>query len=163
VELDYLAAGRLPDSLARRWDDLCVSGSRVPLEEVASVLGAMNSAQFQTLLERSGPFQLHQLSLEQLRPYAVLNPSQREAAGRPEAMPFSELVQHQRLAICRYARLMSRPWITEEELDDAVLRAVPRKLASGEDGMSFMIEYQLPKGSVDQDVFFTAPLQVRLR
>jgi hypothetical protein len=161
VELDYVAAGRVPESLAHRWEELAVPGKEVSLEDLTSLIAATNVAQIDVLRQEPGS-PLPGLYIHPLRAYGVLDASQRAQLREPIGVAVQQLRPDQRPAVLRCAR-EHRPWMTRRQVADAVLRAIPRTLASGQDGLSFMIEYPLPDGGVDRDVFLTSPLQIRIR
>ncbi len=160
VELDYLSAGRLPEQLARQWEELNAAGKQVALDDLASLLAATNMAQIEALA--SGPSAIHRVYLAlQLRAYGLLDAEQRAQLGRPDGLPCSELRQDQRPAVLRAVR-GDHLWVTAADLDGAVLRTIPRTLSSGEEGISFIVEIERPGGGVDRLGLFAFPLQVQL-
>jgi hypothetical protein len=95
-------------------------------------------------------------------PYQVKEPlSIAPAAPEQEALPLNELPVNQRHSYERVAR-NSHPWLESPDLSRAVLRTIPRKLSTGEDGISFIVEYHCPDSPNDRDVLFTSPLTITI-
>ena len=93
--------------------------------------------------------------------YAGISFEQRPYLTSPAGLEIARLTPRQRAEVLAQAQRL-RPWLTEADLSNTILRTLPRRFASGDEGISFIVEYHFPDSPRDRDTVFTLPLQIRL-
>lgn len=160
-DLDYrvLQASRLPPSTRARWEGSLSSGP-IAIDELASLLGELNEVQVQAIVDEFPV--LRDVPLYGIQAYGTLRNDQRSRLTPPaDGLPFSDLSDAQAESVGRFAR-QTHPWLTSSDLSHAVLRGIPRKLSTGEDAFSFIIEYHFPDAPNDRDILFTSPFSITI-
>ena len=158
AEYRFLQAGVLSEQIRQRWLRWAREGELVPLDRFASALSELNPAQMETLALSMRQLESLHLPLDGLRLYGLLGDRLgrlSDAAGLSSA----ELTPEEQRSLQRIAH-RSHPWVDQFDLEGAVLRTLPRKLSTGEDGITFIVEYPQSALGNDRDVVFTAPLKV---
>jgi len=159
-DVDYriVHASRLSPDVLAEWHDLLRS-SPLRIDDLATRLAALN--EFQVLAIAQLFPQLDSLPLSALQAYGDLGRDQRSLLRSAEGLAFTDLSTAQTKSFAIFAR-RTHPWLTTEDLSSAVLRTVPRRLSTGQEGMSLVIEYDFPDAPDDRDVVFTAPLLINI-
>lgn len=147
-----------PDALSD-WEQALSPGNTLSLDDLASRLAALNTLQVQYLEETFPAAQ--EIPIYGIQYYGRLRADQREQLTAEEGLPFSHLTPDQRREVLAEA-LRSRPWLAPTDLTNTILRSVPRKLSTGQAGLSLVFEYHLGDSPNDRDVLFTSPLQITM-
>lgn len=157
-----IEASMLPPNLLEEWRERLAADEAVPVETLASWLADLNLLQVRRLRREfatHGPFSM--LPLEGLRLYGLLDDSQRRRAAADKGLPFRELDPDQKLEWAHYLR-ECRPWSAAADLGNALIRAEPRMLATGEHGLSLTIEFNFAGAPDDRHVMYNLPLELSL-
>jgi hypothetical protein len=163
----------LPEEMLSMLREKLRPGGSVQLGELADILAGLNIRQLDRLSRRSelavftdevheDSFpQLVWLPLHEIRQYGLLDSRQREKLVAPQGVRLSELRADQQWVLQGRAQ-RERPWVELKDLRNAAFRAIPHRLSTGEEAISFVIEYHLPDYPNDRDVLFTSPLEIHL-
>ena len=157
AEYRLLEASRLPDDIISQCRDVLRPGTSTPLDDLASLLAPLNSAQIGALIDALPD--IDQFPLYGLRLYGSFDSEQRDGLNHPRGLPFHHLRPHQQRLVFDIAR-RSRPWLHLTAMQQAVMRALPRTLSTGEPALSLVIEYHFPRSPTDRDIIFTCPLAI---
>lgn len=157
---ELVEGAQVPEATSAALRAKCASSPTLPLSELASLVRGLNLMQLDQLVRESS--QLEEALTSDIGIYAELVPEQQPALSSPEGLSFLGLTPPQRAEILRIAQRL-RPWLTEADLSNTLLRTLPRRLATGEEGVSLIIEYHFLDSPNDRDVVFTLPLQIPLR
>jgi len=157
----YLAteASMLPPDALSQWEQTLCPGNTLSLDDLASRLAALNTLQVQYLEETFPAAQ--EIPIYGMHFYGRLRAHQREKLTDEEALPFSDLSPGQQREVLATAR-RSRPWLAPTDLANTILRSIPRKLSTGQEGFSLIFEYHFPDSPHDRDVLFTSPFQITM-
>ena len=155
----FMVAGQLSETVEGRWREMLRPGNTVGLEEVASAAAELNMPQVNTLFRTFAV--LEQIPVDCLRLYGLLEAGQRAALFQAGGVRVGELGVEQQRALLQFGQQM-RPWLEQEDLAEAVLRAEGRSLSTGELGFSFIVEYHLATLPEDRDIIFTAPVTISI-
>ena len=162
AEHRLIEAFSLPQDFLDEWGKRLEKGGSFSVDQFASFLADLNGPQLHALYVAFASDQsLLSLPLRGLRLYGLLDEADRQRLREQEPLPLSELPVDQRHSYERAAR-NSHPWLESPDLSRAVLRTLPRKLSTGEDGISFIVEYHFPDSPNDRDVLFTSPLTITI-
>lgn len=158
-DVDYrvVQASRLPADVLAEWRDLLHS-SPLHVDALATRLAALGELQV-TAIAQEFP-QLDSLPLHALQAYGGLRGTQRSLLRSAEGVAFADLNAAQQTKPFLVFAHRTHPWLTTEDLSTAILRAVPRRLSTGEEGMSLIIEYHFRDAPGDRDVVFTTPFLI---
>jgi hypothetical protein len=157
-----IEASVLPEDTLRAFEDEVKPGSSLALDDLAGFMANLNPLQTDRLVSTSHLMEpLLDLELRNVRLYGTLQPDQRASLSTPEGLRFEDLSAEQRRTVVSHACLR-HPWLDRSDLSSAVLRSMPRKLSTGDDAVSLIVEYHFPDSPSDRDILFTAPLQMRL-
>jgi len=155
AEYWLIEASDVSQETLEHWQHVLRPGGSFTLDEVAAMLAELNELQLNFLVDRLTG--LHELPIYSLRLYGCLDSEQREEAQSAEGLRLSRLSADEQDSVLRFAR-NARPWLERADLENAVLRLVPRRLSTGKAGKSLVAEYRLPDSSQDRDILFTCPL-----
>jgi len=149
----------LPELLLRDWQDALQPGETITLEDLSALLARTNRLQLATLRTHLGD-RLAALSapLSVLGIYGRLDDAQRPLLYDPAGLTLAGLGEDEIAAVWLIAS-RTRTWVRKSDLAHTVLKAAPRKLATGEQGISLIAEYHFPDAPDDRDVLFTSPLR----
>lgn len=156
-EVHRTAAATLPESFITRWDKLLSPGNKFSLQEIADLLAEANVMQVMALEEREERVISSDLLLFPIRTYGLLGTDAQQALHHGEELGFAGIQEPCQRDLLRKAR-RTRPWLTMSDLGQSVLRALPRTLSSGKQGISLVVEYNLDDAPGERDILFTAPL-----
>jgi hypothetical protein len=157
AEYRFIEAARLSDEALAEWKQALSPGATHSLDDFASRLTPLNSAQVQALCEALPA--TFEMPIWALHVYAVATEGHRDQLRRQQPVPFGALTSRQQREVLRCAR-STRPWLQSSDLSHTLLRTTPRAISTGEEGISFIIEYHFPDSPNDRDVVFTSPLQL---
>ena len=152
-------ASRLPPGLVDELRQLVGRERAVALEELASTVAGLTELQVQQVKRELEL--LRDLPLQSMRPYGILDPRQRLELARGALLPVSDLEPHQQAALLRAAR-RTHPWFSLDDLATATIRIERRRVVTGGEGISLILDYHLADSRGDRDVLFTLPAVITL-
>jgi len=157
----YLAteASMLPPDALSEWEQALRPGNTLSLDDLASRLAALNTLQVQYLEETFLAAQ--EIPIYGIHFYSSIRADQREQLTDEEGLPFSDLSPDQQREVLATAGRF-RPWLASTDLANTILRSLPRKLSTGQAGLSLIFEYHFPDSPSDRDVLFTSPFQITM-
>jgi hypothetical protein len=166
AEQRLVDGSQLPSSVRAEWEERLKSGGSFSLGDFARRLTGLNDAQISELCSAPGlagdiQLQLLNLPLFALKPYGMLTAEEQSLLAGSEGLPVASLSRDQRFYYERVAQ-RSHPWVESGALENAVLRTLPRRLSTEEEGISFILEYRFAGSPNDREVLFTCPLQITL-
>lgn len=153
----FIEAAAMSDDTLSNWKQTLRPGTTHSLDDFASRLAGLNTAQLQALCE-AFPV-TSDMPIWALRFYGVTTQGHPDQLRQRQPLPFGALATRQKREVTRLARA-TRPWLQSTDLTDTVLRTIPRRLSTGEDAISFVVEYHFPDSPNDRDVVFTSALQI---
>jgi len=133
------------------------SGQSASLDAFAGLVAPLNELQM-TALTAALP-SAGELPLESIACYGRLSEDQRARLRADGGIPLNEFSAQQQRYVLRVAQ-RHRPWIQLSDLRSSVLRASPRRLSTGADGVSFIVDHTFADSLHDRDILFTLPLQI---
>ncbi|MFB3881945.1 MAG: hypothetical protein ACE149_11825 [Armatimonadota bacterium] len=151
----------LPESLLATWRGMLSPGSLTTIAELSDHVAAASGPQLEQLVAAFPLLRQLGFDVHTLRVYGMLSPAQKDDASRPPGLRFSVLSAEQQRVITRYAR-STRPWVEPADFTGAVIRVLPRRLSTGEEGISLVIDYGFAQSPSDRDAVFTAPVVIHL-
>jgi hypothetical protein len=158
LEYRMIEASLLPDDVLAECEKILRPGSVTSIDALASLIARLNVAQIQRLYHAfpriPGVDDVHALRL-----YGLLEGHQRAELAAGRSVPIRDLGTEARGVLLSTAQ-RSRPWVEADSLANTILGTIPRRLATGEDAFSFVIEYHFPDSPNDRDIVFTAPLSI---
>jgi len=154
---------RIPDDLLAKLAAKLRPGASLSLEEAAALVAGLNTWQIGTLQEK---LELYNTPLWLWRQYGLVNEAvdekQREALTSARGLPVTELGTELQKEILGGAKTR-RPWLEWGDFSSTTLRMIPRTFATGEEGISLILDYHFPDSPRDRDVLLTSSLQVTVR
>ena len=93
---------------------------------------------------------------------SVVDEKQREALTSARGLSLRALGTELQKEFLSNAKA-TRPWLEAGDLSSATVRMIPRRFATGEEGVSLILDYHFPDSPRDRDIAFTSPLQVTVR
>jgi hypothetical protein len=149
----------LSEAIIENWRDKLGPGAPVALDDLARLLAPLNFAQVAALRARFPT--VRDLPLEGIQLYGRVPDTLRNGLLGSDGVRLSALPEADQLTFVRFART-ARPWLAPDGPLRATLRLFPRTMCTGDPGVSFVVEYDLPNRPLDRDVLFTSPLLLAL-
>jgi len=160
-----LEAGQIPEDLLAELAAKLRPGARLSLEEAAGLMAGLNMWQIEKLTEK---LELYNTPLYHWHTYGLIQAAlgsderQREALTSARGLPVSALPTELQKEILGGGK-GRRPWLEWGDFSSTTLRIIPRRFATGEEGVSLILDYHFPDSPRDREIFFTSPLQVTVR
>lgn len=134
-------------------------GSVFALDDLARLVAPLNFAQLAAVRARFPT--VRELPLEGMQLYGRVPDELRSTLLEPEGLPLTDLPAADQIPFEGFAR-GARPWVATDTSLRATLHLLPRTLCTGEAGLSFVVQYDLPGRPGDRDVLFTSPARLTL-